>query len=507
MIRPSSISLEFGPEVREPTRARIEYAFRVFAAVYNYRVIAAAESGPAIRCFYGQKPRQGEGSRGSFFIPALYGETAALEDRNCVRHRYAEEDFHLACGWDSQSGQPDWLGEIFLWLSSSQELGIQERDELGRIPYAKTIFPRRGLSPRKPHATLLMAWMEAALRNEASTLPKPPSPIPDAKHLVVCSHDIDFYFGTRTSNLARFFKNLIVAAVSFGDYSFFADNFRMLLQTLAGEHAGEYLPALVKKAAEGEYDFRSTLFVVSRHAHRRDPAYQLEHFVGQLLEAERRGFAVGVHGSYRSVTEERTLREEAQALEKQVGRRPLATRQHWLRFGEHRALFAEIERAGLLGDSTLGFSGAVGFRNGASFAFPPYNFTREGPHEFLEIPLVLMDGAVETEARLTGTDPQQLAAAVLGESRKRGWGGVSILWHNPVESIQVPRKINDVFWNCAKQQRAVGEKWMSMDQFLACSLKRYQAAGFLQKVRIDHENALNSEIREELAYVASRTTD
>jgi hypothetical protein len=180
--------------------------------------------------------------------------------------------------------------------------------------------------------------------------------------------------------------------------------------------------------------------------------------------------------------EERTLSQEARALALLLEERPRANRQHWLRFGEHSTLFREIEVADLLCDSTLGFSDTVGFRNGACFAFPPYDFAREKPHEFLEIPLVLMDGSLLAAARALDTAPQCLADEVLGESRKRGWGGVSILWHNPVEPVQVPTEINRVFWTCTKQQKAMSEKWMSVAQFLNCSLERFHRAQLLERV-------------------------
>src|SRR5208282_3353617 len=132
-----------------------------------------------------------------------------------AKHRYADEDVYLAFGTDAASGRPDWLGEIFLWLSCSQEISIAERDSVGRIPYSGTVFGREGLSPRKPHVALLMAWMEGALRQRNTkaeeALPKAPSPVPGVEHLVVCSHDIDFYYVDRTSSLARLFKNLVVA--------------------------------------------------------------------------------------------------------------------------------------------------------------------------------------------------------------------------------------------------------------------------------------------------------
>jgi hypothetical protein len=226
------------------------------------------------------------------------------------------------------------------------------------------------------------------------------------------------------------------------------------------------------------------LFVVTRQGHRRDPNYRLKQIAGELEDAVEKGFSVEVHGSYRSVVEDQTLAEEAGALRDCTGRKPLGNRQHWLRFAEHQVLFDEIERAGLLADSTLGFSEAVGFRNGACFAFPPYNFAQERPCNFLEVPLVLMDGALETEARVSGRAPEQLAQEVLGESRKYGWGGVSVLWHNPIEPLSVPEEINAVFWKCAKQKEALGEKWVSLEQFLVCCAERYRRAGLLASASV-----------------------
>ena len=487
MSGPRPISLQFSSQVREPIRSRIEYAFRVFGAIYDHPVLAGDPGGDAIRCFYGETAPSPDDLH-SFHIPSLY-RVNLFENgsKASAKRRYADEDIYLTCDTDAASGRPDWLGEIFVWLSGSQELGVAERDNIGRIPYSQTIFGREKLSPRKPHAALLMAWLENALQNGNAqadeALPRAPSPVPDAEHLVVCSHDIDFYFVDRTSSLSRLVKNLAVAFVLYKDWSYFSDNLRMLLQLFGGKRIGDYLPALVK-AAEDEYEFRATLFVVARRRHRRDPNYRMDQIADQLSDASRKGFSVGVHGSYRSVVEDRTLAEEAQILSEHLGRKPTSNRQHWLRFGEHRTLFGEIERAGLACDSTLGFSEAVGFRNGASFAFPPYDFARERPHGFLEIPLVLMDGSLEENARVSHADPQQLANEVLGESRKRGWGGVSVIWHNPIESISVPNRINEVFWNCARQQKAAQEKWVSVDQFLAACLDRYKKAGLLEGVRL-----------------------
>jgi len=484
---PMAISLEVGPNVGEPVRSRIEYAFRVFAAIYGHAVIDGDGSQNAIRCCYGAAlPLQA--ARPTFFIPALYQQTLEDTPRKLLsKFRYAGEDFYLACGRDSSTGRPDWLGEIFLWLSGSHELGIAQRDSVGRIPYSETVFSREGISPRKPRAAQIMAWMENALRrgDTAEALPRAPSPVSDSEHLVVCSHDIDFYHVDWSSAFIRLAKNLVIALLNYRSSSFFIDNLRMMLQLFSGKRTGDYLPALL--SAAHECGFESTLFVVARQGHRRDPNYKLEQIAKQLLEAAKQGFRVGLHGSYRSIIEDGTLAEESRRLGDCMGKRPITNRQHWLRFANHQVLFNEIERAGLQADSTLGFSEAAGFRNGACFAFPPYNFAQERPCNFLEVPMVLMDGSVEEEARASGVAPQQLADEVLGESRKYGWGGISVIWHNPIESLSVPREINAVFWNCARQKSQHGEKWLSLEQFLLRCSERYQKAGLLTSAPVGLE--------------------
>ena len=467
MSAPCPISLQFGQEVREPIRSRIAYAFRVFGAIYNHAIAEDQGSAGAIRCYYGENPPLPADPE-LFHIPALYRESSCDEKRAPLKQRYAGEDIYLSCGLDASNGRPDWLGEIFLWLSCSYEKGIKPRDSVGRIPYSEMVFCREALSPQKPYAAMLMAWLENALchGNTEEALPPAPSPVSGVDHLVVCSHDVDFYYVDRSSALVRLIKNLVIAIVNYWSWSFFIDNFKMMLQLMGGRRVGEFLPALVEAAAR-EGDFKSTLFVVPRQGHRRDANYRLEQIAGHLSAAAEKGFAVGVHGSYRSVSEDRSLAEEARTLSEAIGKTAKTSRQHWLRFGEHQVLFDEIGCAGLAADSTLGFSGTVGFRNGACFAFPPYDFAHERPHRFLEIPLVLMDVGLEAAARASRTAPQKLAEEVLGESRKYGWGGISVLWHDPIEPLSVPKEINDVFWNCAKQKKELREKWVSLEDFLA----------------------------------------
>jgi hypothetical protein len=478
------IRLQFAEDVGSRVRARMDYAFRVYAAIYGHRVVDDRSNETARTIVYGGRLGYTSDRDGFLRIPALYQSALASHGiQKVTRHFYAGEEFSLFHGLDSQTARPDWLGEIFEWLSSGHERGIPNRDNIGRIPDAEMIFAQQQIPTWKPQASCLMAWLENCLngRELEPVLPKAPSPVPGVDHLVVCSHDIDFYFSNRPNALHRLLKNLAIAVLQYKSWNYFSANWSMMIGLLKGERIGDYLPALISRLTE--FDVTSTFFVVPRRVHRRDPNYSLDELAPILRDATQRNLPVEIHGSYTSSIEARTLLPEAAELSRVLQKSPTGNRQHWLRFGRTEDLFASVEEAELRFDSSVGFTDHVGFRNGASFAFPPYNFREERAHDFLEIPLAIMDGSLVEESLVTKETPQFLANRVLVESRKRGWGGISILWHNPIEPLAVPDEVNQVFWDSAANKESFREKWISTDDFFSLSLRRYQQAGLLTKVR------------------------
>jgi hypothetical protein len=485
MDAPTPICLDFAVSTDAKVRARIMYAFRVFAAIYNYRVVDPHTVSGALRCYYGQAG-ESRGKAWDLIIAARYRLNLPLQSTTKLsKHRYANEDFWLAYGVEETTGNPDWLGEIFEWITCSHEINVRQRDSIGRIPYAETLFARQGISFQKPYAAMLMAWLENELRRTGAgeALVKAQSPIEGVDHVVVCTHDLDYYYTNRKAAFIRHAKNLVIAVRPYQSWSYFSSNVRLMFEVLKGRRIWDYLPQLLKESDECR--FQSTVFVVCRTGHRRDPNYKLHQMETHLHDARRKGFSVAVHGSYTSVIGGNTLTSEGKALAQIVPSGLPGNRQHYLRFDQHARLYDEIQKAGFLFDSTLGFPDRAGFRNGASFAFPPYDFRKEQSHQFLEIPLALMDGNVEATSRINRQSPQQVADDVLTQSRNYGWGGIAALWHNPLEAIHVPEAVNQVFWTCTKQQARFNERWMSAPQFLSQCLHRYHNAGLLQSVQLD----------------------
>jgi hypothetical protein len=483
VINSIPLCLEFDDGVSPKIQARMSYAFRIFAAIYGYEVSDRHRTDASLCCIYGRE-RQEIGRSRFFHIPARYvlrqPEDPPPAPLVCS---YGGEDIYLFYGRDKTSGNPDWLGEIFEWLSSADEMSFTDRDSIGRVPFEQSLFGRHSISPQRPHASLIMAWFQHSITSQdgSKSLPVAPSPVPGIGHLVICSCDIDFYFAGRWGVLGRVLKNMVIAILITHSFPFFRDNLRQLVALARGGRVGDFLPQLLN--ASREHGFSSTFFVLVRRRHRRDSNYTFEQIAAHLPGILKSGSSIALHGSYESVVENSDLDSEVALLEAGVGVRPRGSRQHWLRFDRHTKLFANVEKAGLLYDSSLGFAEGVGFRNGAAFAFPPYNFELEEPYSFLVIPLAIMDVGLASVGRLLSHRPAKLAATVLKESRRWGWGGIALLWHNPIEPLEVPDEINQIFWREMETRAQHQERWISAEEFVNISLTRYQRAGLMTGVQ------------------------
>src|SRR5947209_9456301 len=213
-----TLKLRFGKSVGWVIRRRISYAFKLFCAVYGYKCVRKGDV-PAL-C-YGEQPlgtrdvalTAGYSAR-SLTAPAPAPRKMRLD---CEVFPEAASGvrfpcFHEASGWAS----PDWLGEIFEWVSGAHEYSVQERDSVGRIPFASTLHGRYGLDPAIPYASTAMRGLNRDLRAKCGSgwplHPTSPWPMPQA-WAVAATHDCDFLPVSVTSSLFRFCKNAAISAL------------------------------------------------------------------------------------------------------------------------------------------------------------------------------------------------------------------------------------------------------------------------------------------------------
>jgi hypothetical protein len=468
--------LEFDRSQDTVQRHRLTYAFRLFCAVYNHIPILDPRQAPgADLCLSYGLPALTEAAKKTFYLSNLYQpRTPEIPAPRPTRVRIGAEEtvlFHLP----QEGNSPDWLGEIFEWTSCADEYSITARDAVGRIPFSSSIFARYSLDERRPYAAVAMFLLQSAIRALVPESPvKAPAPA-GVSHAVVCSHDVDFISSGRCSSIWRLMKNSIISlrespklAANIGAHA--------LSVAVGGNDPLQNIDRLAQW--EQACGVAASFFFIPRHRHRRDANYRVEQeSVVQLMQRlQAMGMEMGVHGSYTSLETDNGLREEFDSL-RQLGFRPYGGRQHWLRYTLDR-LIPAVERAGAQYDASVGWHDRVGFRAGACFPYPPYNFAEERPARFLEFPLTVMDQALPGRRG----DANAAIERLLATSHAYGWGGISVLWHPAAFGAgQLPFGIGQAFFDSVNARQRLGDAWLSAADVLSLVQARYAKAGLIDR--------------------------
>lgn len=464
-------------------RARLSYAFRLFCAIYGHKPILdsadATKWGVAIRyCDSGARTSIGD-ARTVWLCRGLRDRDPREPAPPPVR--YSRNGLSTMLHYAPQhSKAPDWLGEIFEWVSCADEYSVTALDSVGRALFEATYAGRHNIDVCTPYAALAMRGLQQEIWRiapQAGENPRAPEGLEG--HAVIPTHDIDYFPMGRAHAVHRLAHNAVNSCVLARRPALALRQAGYAARVAMGA-IQDPLDQLVNLAEEElRRGFHSSYYFLVRNQHRRDAGYSLTD--SSVLESmrwlEARGMEIGLHGSYTSLDAPCGLDDERSRL-KAKGIRVIGGRQHWLRFTLDR-LLAGIESAGQRYDTSIGWSTRIGFRAGACFAFPPYDFSKEGPANFLELPLVVMDQALNASSDGEGHAFHDVAQ-MIATSRRLGWGGISLLWHPAAfGGGWLPAEVGDIYWRLADQRSAWGDQWISGRDFIASVRERYVDAGLL----------------------------
>ena len=474
------LRLSFGPQIQPTARRRVDYAFRVFCATYGFTPV---ESDDAPTLGYGLGP----GATRHVSLTAGYQarpntQPAAAPrwvplDSSVRRNGASDKGFPCFHGADGIA-RPDWLGELFEWISGAHEYSVTQTDAIGRLAYDETLHGRYQLDPLVPYAALAMHGLNSDIRSFVGPQwpSAPVNPWPDALTCAIAAtHDVDFLPVSLAQDMHRLLKDLAIAGFLHRDPKQALAILGRSVRVLAGARAPlDTLVPLLQR--EQEHGIRSTCCVIPRRAHRRDATYDLHDpkVHGFLEKLVRAGAEIALHGSYTSLESKGRLAEEYQELRK-AGFPAVGGRQHWLRYRTGAELIEEIRAAGGWYDCTFGYRTRPGFRNGACFPFPPYNFAAESAFPVLELPLVIMDTTLDEMTR-RGEDALPVCRQILSTVRQYGWGGTSILWHDTTFGNAAMRpEVGEIYW----QIKGENDLWMPAAELVKAVWPRYAAAGLV----------------------------
>jgi hypothetical protein len=489
------IFLEFSPEQSGVHRRRLSYAFSVFCAVYGHKPVFDVQGDTAdVWISYARTSSRDLDSR-VVSLSDLYVARPPQESAP-PPYPYERHGERTVLHYAPSAGQePDWLGEIFEWLSCADEYSVTHRDSTRRIDFKHSYLGRHNLDVRVPYAAVAMHLLQHVLcRAIPGQTLEPASPVKSVRHFVVNTHDVDILPAGYFKSLFRICKNCLASLLVFRQPSAAAlqigKAFRM---ALGGLDPLDQMDHIMRR--EVERKLGATYFFLASHSHERDANYRIDdsHVQNLMTAATRLGMEIGLHGSYTSLDVSGRLMDEFRHLERQ-GFQPRGNRQHWLRFTLDR-LIPAVERSGGAYDTSLGWD-CIGFRGGACFAYPPYNFAEERAAAFLEIPLVIMDMSL---LRTKRPKPEWfgLAADLLSTSRRYGWGGIALLWHPTAFGAgQLPREIEEIYWSLAENREKWGDSWVSGINFFRAVLKRYSDVGLLSR-EVSHDLQVANRLPEE----------
>ena len=153
--------LEFTPTQSPAHRRRLTYAFRLFCAIYGHDPVTDPVEAYSTDAWLSYNLHQTTPPAMRFvYLSDLY-TPRSRRDPAPPPTRGQFEDEHTVLFYQPRcGGTPDWLAEIFEWVSCADEYSVKARDSVGRIPFESSYSGRYQLDIHRPYAAVAMLLLQ-----------------------------------------------------------------------------------------------------------------------------------------------------------------------------------------------------------------------------------------------------------------------------------------------------------------------------------------------------------
>jgi hypothetical protein len=315
-----------------------------------------------------------------------------------------KEVFHEEPLLRCRDGTPDVLGTAFYMVNSLQEwqAGTEDKDEHGRFRYSASYQARFDVVERDLVSELFDALLER-LQAHGGSLgeDRPPTRL-------FLTHDIDRITRGNLREASDQLKRTRILGAT-----------RSLFRWMLGDHEWANIEGIME--LHERFGFKSSFFWLTEKGVAPDGIRNADYDVQSpsyrdLLEkVARNGFSNGLHKSSFSSS----LQAEFQKLRAAKA----INRHHYLkiRLPDH---YQELEDAGFLMDTSLGFRERIGYRNSYGRPFHPFDPRTRKAMKLMELPLNIMDLTLLR----TQTDPLSKALNFIDGAAEGSV--ITVLWHN-----------------------------------------------------------------------------
>jgi len=367
-----------------------------------------------------------------------------------------EEQFQVKNDYVAGMLGKDNLELGFNWLARLEELIDPHRDSWGRYQFSQSqlsSLENRGLRVPPVNYCFLESLVSQSegLKKTTNRDRQAHKWFGDKDFCIALTHDIDILAQWTPRGLGRTVKNLALnlgqghrlKALAFGKALLGAP-----LDILRGQDPFSNLKEIARR--ERALGFNSTFYFLFDHRHPLDgrEVKTYEKLLPQAVEEVlNEGCEVGVHGSTLAAENLEQLETERARCQALTGATEIGLRFHNLRMTVPSS-FDLIERAGFSYDTTLGYAEYPGWRNGFTYPYRPYNLHEERAYNFIEIPLVIMDGtfSLERYLKMPAETARKKILEVLATCKH--WRGAgAICWHNNMFDCNLSLGYGQLYWD------------------------------------------------------------
>lgn len=304
----------------------------------------------------------------------------------------------------NEDGSKDYLATAFYFLNCLWEYRSDAKvDRFGRHEYRFSIWAKNNF--KQPENIVNECFNELLKQLNIK--------VPSSKSFIHLSHDIDSIYGSFLQDgLSLLKKKRFRFLIPFMFRNVFSApdwfNFKRIAEI---EKKRNYKSSFFWLVNEGKtnYGVKNADYKINNSK-----------VTSEINSLQKDGFENGLH---KSISEE----SHRQEVEKLPTNKCISNRNHFLKFN-FKDLIKSIEESNIKVDYSLGYAENIGYRNGYSLPFVPYNLAKDRPCQFIEVPLTIMDGTFSSYMSLEAKDAFNLVSKFV-ESNKHN-SVISILWHN-----------------------------------------------------------------------------
>jgi hypothetical protein len=311
----------------------------------------------------------------------------------------------------------------FLLLSRLEEHVFTERDNYGRFKFVDSIsysYNIIDIPLVDEYAMLLKQGLDFFLKKEKKI----------RKSNIILTQDVDFIF--RFSSLFKSFISLLGELYFKRNLKSFFISFRSFIKTINNPLRDPYFNGVKYLLNLGiNHGLESRIYFMTYYLKNKSVRFdkilrEIRCFVNE------KKITIGIHPDLGSFKKNQLFNDEYRIFNFFFNTQAKYNRQHFLQI-DVRYSFDLFETEGIDIDSTLYYAEHEGFRCGTSHHFNPFNFDLDKPYNFLEEPIIVMDGTLRYYRKLSEPESKNVLIELFKKIKRVG-GNFVILWHNDTVS-------------------------------------------------------------------------